>query len=59
MADPRQRRVHDDPPGDPLGKLGGEGVAHHVADVVGHEGGLVDAETVEQARDVPACVFLS
>ena len=51
--DPGQRRVHDHEAGDPPRKLRREGVADHVADVVGDEVGPVDRERIEDARDVP------
>jgi hypothetical protein len=38
--------------------LGGEGVAHHVAEVVGHEFGTLDVEGIENARDITGLGFL-
>jgi hypothetical protein len=50
--DARQRRIHDDEAGDPLRVLRREGVADHVAEVVGDEVGLVDPQRVQDAGDV-------
>jgi hypothetical protein len=58
MPGSEQRRVHDDPARDLRRILRGEGVAHHVADVVGDQLGLVDPEPVEDARHVVALRFL-
>ena len=52
MARSRQRRVHEGEADDPLGILRGEGVSHHVADVVRHEVRAFDPERVEQAGNI-------
>ena len=53
-----KRRIHDDPTDDAIGKLGREGVAHHDADIVGHEIDLPDVELVQNAHDVAGLRFL-
>src|SRR6476659_2692013 len=58
ISDARKGSVHGYPARDALGILGGEGIADHVADVVGHEIGLFDAEAVEHAGDVAGLGFL-
>jgi hypothetical protein len=57
-SDAWQWRVHHDPARDPRRILRGEGVAHHVADVVGDEVGGLDLEPVEHARDIVALRLL-
>ncbi len=49
VAQPRQGRVHGHPALHPLRLLGGEGVADHVADVVGDQLHPPDLQDVEQA----------
>jgi len=56
--DAGKRSIHCDPSVDAIRVLGGEGVADHVADVVGHEIDFVDLELVEDKRDVAALRFL-
>jgi hypothetical protein len=51
-ADARQRRVDQHEAMDAIAMLGGEGVADHVADVVGDQVGLGDLQGVEHARHV-------
>jgi hypothetical protein len=57
-SDAGQWGIHDRPARDPCRILGGEGVAHHVADVMGDELGPVDGETVEHAGDILALRLL-
>ena len=54
----RQRRVDRHKTGHAVAVLRGEGVADHVADVVGDEGGSLDLERIENACNVAGLRFL-
>ena len=57
-ADPRERGVHHHPAGDAIRILRSEGVADHVADIMGDKIGLFDLEFVKNTRDIAALRFL-
>ena len=52
VAGAGKRRIHRHPTGDAIGKLGGERITDHVADVVRHEIGLRNVELVENCGDI-------
>ena len=58
VADARQRRIDHHPFGDARGILRRQRIAHHVADIVGDEVGLLDLQRIHHAGDVQRLVLL-
>jgi len=54
----RQRGIHEDEPDDAIRILRGERIPDHVADVMGHDIRLLNAERVEKPGDVAALRLL-
>src|SRR5258707_1336452 len=50
--DSGQRRIQQREFGDAVGILGGEGIADHIADVMGDEVGSLNMQRIEQAGDI-------
>jgi hypothetical protein len=57
-ADPREWGVHHHPAGDPIRILRSEGIAHHIADIMGDKIGPLDLQLVENTRDTAGLGFL-
>jgi len=55
----RQRGIHEDEPDDAIRILPGERIPEHVADVMGHDIRLLNAERVEKPGDVAALRLLA
>ena len=51
-ANTRQRGVYHDKPHDALGKLRGERIPHHVADVMGDDIGFLNPQSVQNPSDI-------